>query len=177
MGLFDFFKKKKEEPQETTPSVSPIQVNVQANTIYQPETGNVIKLEDIPDPVFSSGALGQGCGIEPTVEVVYAPIDASISTVAETKHAVGLTGANGLEMLIHVGIDTVNMNGEGFTPLVQEGQQVKAGDPLLTFSKAAIKNAGYSDTTAVLVINADQFGGITLNHTGQSDAGSVLFTY
>lgn len=178
MGFFDFFKKKeakKEEPAK--PSIAPINITPAANTIYQPLSGNVITLEQIPDPVFSSGALGQGCGIEPTEEVVYAPIDATISTVADTKHAVGFTASNGLEMLIHVGIDTVSMNGKGFEPLVQEGQQVKAGDPLLKFSKKDIKEAGYSDTTACLVINAAEYGDLKLNHTGNSQAGSILFTY
>lgn len=176
MGFFDFFKKK-EDKKETTQNLNSLNITVQPGKIYQPETGNVIPLEQIPDPVFSSGALGQGCGIEPTVEVVYAPIDATISTVADTKHAVGLTASNGLEMLIHVGIDTVNMNGEGFNVLVETDQKVKAGDPLLTFSKDAIKNAGYKDTTAVLVINAADYPNFKLDHTGQSEAGSILFSY
>lgn len=176
MGLFDFFKKK-EPKKETVAAVDSITVDVKPNTIYQPETGNVIPLDQIPDPVFSSGALGQGCGIEPSNEVVYAPIDGTIATVAETKHAIGLTGTNGLEMLIHVGIDTVNMQGKGFNPLVKEGQSVKAGEPLLQFNKKDIAEAGYKDTTAVLVINADQYGELKLLHTGISSAGSELFTY
>lgn len=178
MGFFDFFKKKdKKEEASSNTNTNSLNITAEPGKIYQPETGNVITLEQIPDPVFSSGALGQGCGIEPTVEVVYSPIDATVSTVADTKHAIGLTASNGLEMLIHVGIDTVNMQGEGFNVLVKPDQTVKAGDPLLTFSKDAIANAGYKDTTAVLVINAADYPNFKLTHTGQSEAGSVLFTY
>lgn len=174
MGFFDFFKKNKTT---TETSVSNINIDVKPNTIYQPQSGNVIKLEEIPDPVFSSGALGQGCGIEPDQNIVYSPLNGTIATVAETKHAIGLTGDNGLEMLIHVGIDTVNMNGKGFKPLVTEGQKVKAGDALLEFDKEEIKKAGYPDTTAVLVINAQDYGNLVLEHTGVSQAGSILFKY
>ena len=122
--------------------------------VLQPVKGKVIAREDIPDETFASGVLGDGVGIEPEDEVVVAPFNGVISSVAESQHAVGIE-ANEMEMLIHVGVDTVNMNGDGFTCLVAEGDQVKAGQPLIRFDRAKIKAAGYSDTVAVLLTNSD----------------------
>ena len=134
------------------PSVSIIRC---ANgSVLQPVKGNVIPYDKLPDETFASGVLGEGVGIEPTDELVVAPFDGEISSVAESKHAVGIA-ANEMEVLIHVGVDTVNMNGDGFTCLVNEGDQVKAGQPLIRFSRAKIKAAGYSDTVAVLLTNSD----------------------
>ena len=131
--------------------------------LYAPITGKYIPLEEVPDEVFSQGVLGPGCGIEPEEELVVAPCDGVVSTVAETKHAVGVTMENGAELLIHVGMDTVDMNGNGFTVKVREGQKVSCGQPLLTFSFAKIKGAGHPCTTAFVVTNADDFGSVTLD--------------
>ena len=139
------------------PSVSVIRC---ANgSVLQPVKGNVIPYDKIPDETFASGVLGEGVGIEPTDELVVAPFDGEISSVAESKHAVGIA-ANDMEVLIHVGVDTVNMNGDGFTCLVSEGDQVKAGQPLIRFSRAKIKAAGYSDTVAVLLTNSEDLEGV-----------------
>ena len=129
--------------------------------VLQPVKGNVISYEQIPDDTFASGVLGVGVGVEPTDELVVAPFDGEISSVAESKHAVGVS-ANDMELLIHVGVDTVNMNGDGFTCLVQEGEQVKAGQPLIRFSREKIKAAGYSDTVAVLLTNSDDLEGVEI---------------
>ena len=128
-------------------------------TVLQPVKGNVIAREDIPDGTFASGVLGDGVGIEPTDEVVVAPFDGTVSSVAESQHAVGLE-AGGMELLIHVGVDTVNMNGDGFTCLVAEDEAVKAGQPLIRFSREKIKAAGYSDTVAVLLTNSEDLEGV-----------------
>ena len=128
-------------------------------TVLQPVKGNVIAREDIPDGTFASGVLGDGVGIEPTDEVVVAPFDGTVSSVAESRHAVGLE-AGGMELLIHVGVDTVNMNGDGFTCLVAEDEAVKAGQPLIRFSREKIKAAGYSDTVAVLLTNSEDLEGV-----------------
>ena len=95
--------------------------------IYAPIQGNVIPRENIPDETFASGVLGDGVGIEPETGEVVAPFDGKISSVTETCHAIGITGPGGMELLIHVGVDTVKMNGDGFTVLVSEGDKVKAG--------------------------------------------------
>ena len=128
-------------------------------TVLQPVKGNVIPYDQIPDDTFASGVLGVGVGIQPTDEVVVAPFDGEISSVADSKHAVGVA-ANDMELLIHVGVDTVAMNGDGFNCLVKEGDQVKAGQPLIRFSREKIKAAGYSDTVAVLLTNSDDLDGV-----------------
>ena len=145
------------QPEIKVPAVSVIRC---ANgKVMQPVEGRVIPYDQIPDETFASGVLGEGVGIEPAGELVVAPFDGVISSVADSKHAVGVE-ANGMEMLIHVGVDTVNMNGDGFTCLVSEGDQVKLGQPLIRFSRAKIKAAGYSDTVAVLLTNSDDLEGV-----------------
>ena len=146
-----------EPPAIEVPSVSVIRCA--AGTVLQPVEGNVIAREAIPDDTFASGVLGDGVGIEPEDELVVAPFDGTISSVAESQHAVGIE-SNGMEMLIHVGVDTVNMQGDGFTCLVKEGDAVKAGQPLIRFDRAKIKAAGYSDTVAVLLTNSDDLEGV-----------------
>ena len=144
-------------PSETAPTASVIRCA--AGQILQPVNGNVIPYTQIPDDTFASGVLGQGVGVQPTGETVFAPFDGEITSVADSKHAVGLEH-NGMELLIHVGVDTVAMNGDGFNCLVKEGDQVKAGQPLIRFSREKIKAAGYSDTVAVLLTNSDDMEGV-----------------
>lgn len=138
----------------------------EAGMVYCPIEGNVIPSAQIPDATFASGALGEGVGVEPAVGVVVAPCDGEISTVAETKHAVGISSPDGMELLIHVGIDTVAMNGKGFETLVSEGDSVKAGQTLIKFSIDEIKKAGYSTTTAVLVCNSEDYSNFKVVKTG-----------
>ena len=112
----------------------------------------MIPYTDIPDQVFSEGILGEGVGIDPTGNQVVAPADAVVSSVIpDSCHAVGLQLDNGMELLIHVGIDTVSMHGDGFTLHVNEGDKVKLGDPLITFDAEKIRNAGHPAITAFLV--------------------------
>ena len=153
-----------------------VTVECEPKTIYAPITGNVIARENIPDATFAQGVLGDGVGIEPSVGVVVAPFDGEISTVAETKHAIGISGNNDMEMLIHVGIDTVKMNGEGFKVLVAEGDKVKAGQKIMTFSLDKIKAAGFSTTTAVLLTNSDDYEGFKVVKTGAAKAGEKIIT-
>ena len=144
-------------PAIEVPAVSVIRCA--AGQVLQPVKGNVIAREEIPDDTFASGVLGDGVGIQPSDDKVVAPFDGTISSVAESQHAVGIE-CNGMEMLIHVGVDTVNMKGDGFTCLVKEGDEVKAGQPLIIFDRAKIKAAGYSDTVAVLLTNSDDLEGV-----------------
>lgn len=150
--------------------------NTDANTIYAPLTGNVIALEQIPDDTFASGVLGNGVGIEPELGEVTAPFDGTVATLTDTKHAIGLAGPNGMEMLIHVGIDTVNMEGEGFEVYVAEGDTVKAGQKLMTFRIDKIKEHGYSTTTAVLLNNSDEYENFKVVKVGAVKKGEPVIT-
>ena len=134
-----------EQPQAEPPAAG-------AEGVTAPLSGRVIPMEEIPDQVFSQGILGEGVGIEPTGNVVVAPADATVCSVMEdSRHAVGLTLDNGAELLIHVGIDTVSMNGDGFQLHVKAGDRVRLGDKLITFDPEKIKAAGHPTTTAFLV--------------------------
>ncbi|MCH5343276.1 MAG: PTS glucose transporter subunit IIA [Acetatifactor sp.] len=146
------------------------------NTIYAPITGNVVALELIPDETFASGVLGNGIGIEPEVGEVVAPFNGTIVTVADTKHAIGLAGPNDMEMLIHVGVDTVKMQGEGFEVFVSAGDTVKAGQRLMTFSIDKIKESGYSTTTAVLLNNSDDYENFKVIKTGATKKSEPVIT-
>lgn len=158
MGFLDKLKNKLNRTQE----------------IYMPVVGKVIPLKAISDGVFSEGILGMGAGIEPEEGVVYAPFDGKIIQVADTKHALGLESSNGIELLVHVGMDTVEMKGEGFDVLVKEGQSVKRGQQLMTFSMDAIKAAGHPATTAVIVTNSAQFESVLVLEEGNKQKEDVL---
>lgn len=136
--------------------------------LYAPIQGNVIPREDIPDETFASGVLGDGVGIEPELGEVTAPFDGEISSLTDTRHAIGITGPGGMEVLIHVGVDTVKMNGDGFTLFVKEGDKVKAGQKLMTFDIEKIREAGYSTTSAVLLTNSDDYASCNILKTGST---------
>lgn len=171
MGFFDFLKKAPAAP--AVPAS--VAVQEEAGYVVQPIQGKIISLADINDGVFSEGVLGNGCGVVPAGEAVYAPISGTISTVAETKHAVGIEG-DGVEMLIHVGLETVSMNGKGFDVKVKEGDKVKAGQLLMTFNLAEMAKAeGVSSTSAILVTNSDDLPAFELLFTGEGKVGDKLF--
>ena len=154
-------------PAEAAPAKKSADGQAKNVKVHAPITGRYIPLEEIPDQVFSQGFLGQGCGVEPEDNTVYSPVDGEIVQVAETKHAVGIQSSDGAEILIHVGMDTVDMKGEGFTPKVKLGDKVKIGDPLLVFDTDKIKAAGHPLTTAIVITNSDEFTEIAFA-TGKS---------
>lgn len=151
-----FAWKDEKAPSPANKKAQPV-LHCKGRQIQSPVEGEVVSYTQIPDETFAAGVLGQGVGVKPKEGVVIAPCDGVISSVAETGHAVGLTGANGEEFLIHVGVDTVKMEGEGFQVLVQEGQAVTAGQPLVRFDSRKIKKAGYSDMVVFLLTNYDEF--------------------
>ena len=132
-------------------------LNVGVKEVKSPISGKVIALEKVNDPVFSSGAMGKGIAIEPMDNKVYAPFNGTIEFIAETKHAIGLLSEDGVEVLIHVGMDTVKMQGRGFNVKTSVNSKVKAGDLLLEFDKNAIEKEGYSLITPVVITNADNY--------------------
>lgn len=125
--------------------------------IASPLAGNVIELACVPDQTFAEGILGPGVAIEPEEGKVYAPADGKVSTIFDTNHAIGLALDNGVELLIHVGINTVELNGEGFTAFVNENDTVKKGQLLIAFDKKLIEEKGYNTVTPVIVTNADDY--------------------
>ncbi|MGA3415906.1 beta-glucoside-specific PTS transporter subunit IIABC [Lactiplantibacillus plantarum] len=128
-----------------------------ATNLSSPETGHVIPLSEVNDEVFSSGAMGKGIAIEPTDGVLYAPADAEVAMVFPTGHAIGLNTTDGAEILMHIGMDTVELDGKGFETLVEKGASVKAGQPLIKFDIKAIEAAGYTVTTPIVVTNSKNY--------------------
>lgn len=129
-------------------------------TVYSPIHGNVIPLSDVPDEAFGSGAMGQGVGIEPAEGRVYAPFDGTVEMIFDTKHAIGLTSSDGISLLIHVGLDTVELNGQYFTAHVSAGDSIKKGQLLLEFDLDKIAEK-YKTVTPVLVVNTDEYASVS----------------
>lgn len=165
MGLFDHFRKK-EAP---APLEWPVIVAADAK-------GSVLKMDEIPDPVFSQGVLGQCCGIDPAEGKVYAPVDGEVTQIADSKHAIGFTGPGEVEVLIHVGVDTVDMNGDGFAPQVKVGDKVKKGQLVLTMDLDKIKAAGHLTTVITVITNSDDFVSVNLASAGEVEVGADLLS-
>ena len=132
-------------------------ITTEKGTVVQPVAGKIIPASEIADPMFAAETMGPSIGIIPTGETVYAPFDGKVTMLFPTKHAVGVTSKDGIEVLIHVGIDTVSMNGTGFEAYVEPDQEIKTGDKLLHFDRNEIKNAGHPDTVIVVVTNGAEF--------------------
>lgn len=139
-----------------------------------PVSGTAVRLEDVPDPAFSEKLVGDGGAIEPSGDTVVAPCDGTVAALFPTGHALALSTAGGLEVLIHIGIETVNMHGQGFEKLVAQGDAVKAGAPLLRFDKAAIADAGNPTVTPVVITNAEKVKTIKIAE-GELKAGESDF--
>ena len=157
--------------EETTGNIP---ATLQNETLVTPIVGDVVALADVNDPVFSSGAMGQGIAVKPSQGVVYAPADAEVSIAFPTGHAFGLKTTDGAEVLIHVGIDTVTMDGEGFEAKVAQGDKVKAGDVLGTFDSNKIAAAGLDDTTMVIVTNTADYASVAPVATGSVAKGDAV---
>lgn len=164
------------EPTTTEETAEEVMVDGTAKKLYAPIQGTIVPRNEIPDDTFAAGVLGDGVGIDPEEGVVVAPFDGEISSVTDTKHAIGITGPADMEVLIHVGVDTVNMKGDGFELLVEEGQKVKAGQKLMTFDIAKIKAAGYSPVAAVLLTNSDDYPEFKVVKTGKTQRLEEVFT-
>ncbi len=161
----------KESAAETEPSVSG-----KNQEIATPITGRVIPLSEVPDAVFSSEMLGKGFGVEPEEGKAYAPVNGEVTTVFDTLHAIGLLGEDGVELLIHIGMDTVKLNGKGFDVKVKTGDHVKAGDLLVEFDMDLIQKEGYPVTTAVVVTNTDGYKEVALSKNGKAEHGEHVLT-
>lgn len=154
---------KEEKPKETLES----QKSMESPKLLSPLEGTGIPLSEVKDATFASEALGKGMAVIPSKGEVWAPCDATVETVFETKHAIGLTGENGAEILIHIGVDTVELGGKFYTAHVKDGDKVKAGQLLISFDMDKIKAAGYDVTTPMIVTNTDDYQEVKLLKTGK----------
>ncbi len=150
---FSFFKKKE-------------------NNLVAPLNGTVISIEEVPDPVFSQKMMGEGIAIQPSGGHVYAPINGEVIMIAPTKHAIAIRSKSGIEVLIHIGLETVALNGEGFQPSVKEGEQVKAGQLLIEVDWAYLKERVESTVTPIIVMNSDKE--ITYGSKGTCTQGETV---
>lgn len=166
MGLFDFLKKP-----AAPAKPEPVSAAYAAGVVCAPVSGDAIQLSESADPVFASEAMGKGIAINPSGEVAYAPVSGTVS--AAMAHAVGMVADDGAEVLVHVGIDTVEMNGNGLTCLVAQGDHVEAGQPIVSFSKSKIAAAGKSDTVFTVITNSDDYT-VEPVANGPVTAGSVV---
>lgn len=135
--------------------------------------GKVVPLSEVPDPVFAQKMAGDGVAIEPTGNLVVAPADGELSLVFNTKHAFAITLDNGIELLVHIGIDTVSLNGEGFEQLAEQGTKVKAGTPIIKIDREFIKSKGFSLMTPILITNPDILSSIDPIENIDSVAGET----
>ncbi len=155
MGLLDMFKKKE------APAVpAPIEAASGADALCSPVAGKAIPMSEVPDPVFSGEVLGKGCAVWPKGDVVYAPVSGKVTVTM--GHAVGIMSDSGIEVLVHVGVDTVNLQGKGFTSYVGQGDAVIAGQPVLKMDRSLIASTGYRDCAVLAVSNTAEFDGIEL---------------
>jgi PTS system beta-glucosides-specific IIC component len=171
-----FYKDGPAKKSETKAPAAPAGAAGKGGTVAAPVSGKVIALSDVADEAFSSGALGQGLAIEPSEGKVYAPVDGEITTFFPTGHAVGITSDNGIEILIHVGMDTVELNGKGFTPKKKQGDKVKKGDLLLEVDLDAVKAAGKPTVTPVIITNSDDFADVIPAEPGNITHGQDVIT-
>lgn len=170
------------EEQETENAVAPEEIEekdandniMEENALYAPLEGEVMALSEVPDPTFASGILGEGCAIEPADGKVTAPFDGEVTAVFDTKHAIGLKSKEGIEVIVHIGINTVELQGEHFEVLVRNGQKISMGQPLVKFDKDAIGAKGYPLITPIIVTNSDDYKKIKVEKTGSTKAGELL---
>lgn len=168
-------KYENKESKETAPAAEPVVIaDIEADVVYAPVNGNVIAMEKIPDPTFSEGVLGKTIGMEPADGIVRAPFNGKVVQASDTGHAIGLESSDGMEVLIHVGVDTVEMGGHGFDVKVKEGDDVQAGQELLVFDRKAVADAGHPDVVILIVLNADDYASFETAPEGMAKAGTKV---
>ncbi|MBW7571583.1 PTS sugar transporter subunit IIA [Caproiciproducens faecalis] len=146
-------------------------------TILAQQTGKVILLAEVPDPVFANKILGDGIAIQPTANEVYSPVSGTIAQIAHTLHAIGIESDDGIEVLVHLGIDTVKLNGEGFTCHVEVGQHVAAGEKVMDMDIQAITEKGYSTISPCIITNLDTVKSFECKQGNVSGGKSVVMNF
>ena len=170
MAIFDKFTKK-EESVEIPES---LQIDAQPGIGYAPVSGRVIRMTDVPDKVFSTEVLGKGCALWPDGDVVYAPANGWVGTAM--GHAITIKSDGGVEVLVHVGVNTVNLKGKGFTNLVSDGDRVVAGQPIIVMDRKVITEAGYQDCVVFAISNSGDLADVelTADFSEKVDAGAPI---
>ncbi|WP_142967745.1 beta-glucoside-specific PTS transporter subunit IIABC [Enterococcus casseliflavus] len=161
-------------PAAPAPEVKTVSVSVKDETVKSPVTGQVVALADVEDKVFSSGAMGKGIAVEPAIGEITAPADAEVKILFPTKHAIGLVTEDGTELLIHIGMNTVELEGNHFTAYINQGDKVKAGQKLISFDTEAIRAEGYSLLTPVIVTNSNDYSDIQTTQSKEVTANDNL---
>ncbi|MFZ2504925.1 MAG: PTS glucose transporter subunit IIA, partial [Trichococcus flocculiformis] len=169
-------EKTEEKVAETTAAPAVEEKATVATTLRSPIAGTAIPLTQVDDAAFASEALGKGVAIEPAVGEVVSPINGKVVMVFDTKHAIGLESNEGVEILIHIGLDTVNLKGEGFTTHVKAGDLVEIGDKLVDFDIDFIKASGYKTTTPMVITNTFNYKNIEVVAEGTVDLGDAIVT-
>jgi PTS system sucrose-specific IIC component len=182
------YREKSEDPTETVQEIPEAEKNDDTTSVenadskqddkavYSPLEGKLIPMTEVPDETFASKALGDGVAVIPEKGCVYAPFDGEVEMVYDTGHAIGLVREDGMEVLIHVGINTVELGGKYYTAKVSNGQKIKKGDLLLEFDMDEIAKAGYSLVTPVIVTNSDEYEGLTRKEHGRVEPGDQIIT-
>lgn len=142
--------------------------------IYSPIKGSCIRLEDVPDEVFSSKMMGEGIGFKLKESIIYSPLDGTVTLLAKTNHAIGIKGDNNVEVLIHIGLDTVNLKGNGFTLRVEQGERIKKGQPLIEVDFNIMKENNIDLTTPMVITNGDDTGEVDIIGKGEVEVGDVI---
>lgn len=142
--------------------------------IYAPAGGKLVPLSEVSDPTFAEGILGQGAALVPSGNQFFSPVDGTAATVFPTGHAVALTSEDGVEVLLHIGLDTVKLNGKYFTIHVEEGQQVKKGDLLLEADLEKIRAEGFDTVTPIVICNTDEFAEVVMAEEGEVETGDIV---
>ncbi|MDY4813403.1 MAG: glucose PTS transporter subunit IIA [Ruminococcus sp.] len=174
LDVTDSEKPKEEKSDNTAEKTDEDKENLKSEVLYAHLTGEVVPLENVDDAVFSNKVIGDGIAVEPTVGELYAPCDGKVDTVFDTKHAVSLISEKGCNMILHIGIDTVKLNGQFFESYVKSGQQVKKGDLLITFDIEEIKKAGYKLTTPMVICNTPDYSEFNHLNAGAITAGDEI---
>lgn len=172
IGTEEASDKTEEKPQ--TEGTENTETNVKTITLYSHMNGTAVKLEDVEDEVFSQKILGEGAAVEPSEGKLYAPCDGKIDSVFDTKHAVNMVSDDGVEILLHIGIDTVKLGGQYFEAHVSDGQEVKKGDLLISFDMDKIKAAGYKVTTPIIIGNTDDYASVEPAAENSISAGDII---
>ena len=173
-AIITYFLSLRYEKETVEPEAAEKEITISDSQVASPIGGRVFELSQVDDPVFASEALGKGFAVEPSEELVVAPFDGKVVTVFPTKHAVGLLSDSGVELLIHVGLNTVELDGQYFESYVKEGDRVKVGQKLLSFELDKIKEAGYGMQIPVIVTNTANYAAIELVEQGQQPAGQKV---